>query len=118
MRESKPFFKNRFRGNMLNMSHINKLAVFCGSSSGHPPVYAQAAEAIADALCNAQIGLVFGGGNVGLMGIIADRMLQQGGTATGVMPQSLVDVELAHTGLTEQHIVKTMHARTERSLRA
>jgi uncharacterized protein (TIGR00730 family) len=95
----------------MKPTDIQKLAVFCGSSAGNIPLYARAAESLAEALCTADIGLVYGGGNVGLMGILADRVLAQGGQAIGVIPKSLVQVELAHTELTEIHIVETMHER-------
>ncbi|SFH27924.1 LOG family protein [Pontibacter chinhatensis] len=90
---------------------MKSIAVFCGANSGNNPVYAEAATQLGHLMAAKSIGLVFGGGKVGLMGTIADSVLAKGGQAVGVIPQSLVDREQAHTGLTEQHIVKTMHER-------
>lgn len=90
---------------------MKSIAVFCGANSGNNPVYAEAATQLGHLMAAQSIGLVFGGGKVGLMGTIADAVLAKGGQAVGVIPQSLVDREQAHTGLTEQHIVKTMHER-------
>ena len=87
------------------------LCVFCGSSSGSSPVYAEAAAAFGRALARSGIDLVYGGGHVGLMGIVADAVLQAGGRVTGVIPAELVARELAHDGLTELHVVDTMHER-------
>jgi uncharacterized protein (TIGR00730 family) len=88
-----------------------RLCVFCGSSGGGPAVYAGTARALGAALAAGGVGLVYGGGHVGLMGVLADAVLAAGGTAVGVIPQGLVDRELAHTGLTELHVVATMHER-------
>ena len=90
---------------------VKSLCVYCGAAPGHDPVYAEAARALAAAMVRNDIALVYGGGNVGLMGIIADAMLQLGGKVTGVIPQALVDKEVAHTKLTAQHIVRDMHER-------
>jgi len=78
---------------------------------GSRPEFAQAAIALADCLASNGQGLVYGGAHVGLMGLIADRMLAQGGEVTGVIPQQLVDKEIAHTRLTQIHVVRTMHER-------
>jgi uncharacterized protein (TIGR00730 family) len=90
---------------------INKVAVFCGSATGKDPAFSSVcAELVLNFRING-ISLVYGGGNVGLMGILADEMLKQGGEVIGVIPQKLVDIEVAHHGLTHLHIVKDMHER-------
>jgi uncharacterized protein (TIGR00730 family) len=88
-----------------------RLCVFCGSSVGSLPVYAQSAQKLGQLMATRQIGLVFGGGHIGLMGILADAVLAAGGAAWGVIPRALVEKELAHRGLTELHVVTTMHER-------
>jgi uncharacterized protein (TIGR00730 family) len=93
------------------MQEIKSLCVYCGSSPGATPVYADAARGLAQAMVKQGIALVYGGGNVGLMGIIADEVLRLGGKATGVIPQALLQKELGHKGLTQLHIVKDMHER-------
>jgi uncharacterized protein (TIGR00730 family) len=90
---------------------MRRLCVFCGSSAGARPVYAEQARCLGQALVGRGLGLVFGGGHIGLMGILADAVLQAGGEAIGVIPQALVAKELAHAGLTELHVVDTMHQR-------
>jgi uncharacterized protein (TIGR00730 family) len=87
------------------------LCVFTGSSPGARPEYGEAAQALGQALVTRELGLVYGGGNVGLMGILADTVLEQGGHVIGVIPESLVRREVAHTGLSEQHVVGSMHER-------
>lgn len=87
------------------------LCVFCGSSIGGPRIYAEAARRFGEALARRQWGLVYGGGHIGLMGILADTVLQAGGSVLGVIPRSMVERELAHEHLTELHIVETMHQR-------
>lgn len=93
---------------------MDKLAVFCGANTGHSAIYAEQATELADALCAQGITLVYGGAKIGLMGIIANRMLKQGGQVIGVIPQSLVDVEIAHDGLTALHVVESMQERKQR----
>jgi uncharacterized protein (TIGR00730 family) len=90
---------------------IECLCVFCGSSSGNNSAYANAAEYLGRELSAAGITLVFGGGRVGLMGVLANAVLASGGRAVGVMPKALVEKEIAHTSLTELHIVNSMHER-------
>ena len=90
---------------------MKRLCVFCGSSPGFDPAYGEAARALGTALAHAGIGLVYGGGCVGLMGIVADAALAAGGEVIGVIPQALVDRELAHHGCTTLHVVESMHAR-------
>lgn len=88
-----------------------RLCVYCGSSPGRAAHFREAASAFGTRLAEAQIELVFGGGHIGLMGILADAVLAAGGAAIGVIPQALVDRELAHGGLTQLHIVASMHER-------
>ncbi|MFK7914961.1 MAG: TIGR00730 family Rossman fold protein [Pseudomonadales bacterium] len=87
------------------------ICVFCGSSSGARPDYQQAAVALGQALVERGVGLVYGGASVGLMGTVADAVLEAGGEVIGVIPQSIADVEIAHRHLTELHVVESMHAR-------
>ncbi|MFN3598044.1 MAG: TIGR00730 family Rossman fold protein [Rubricoccaceae bacterium] len=90
------------------------MAVYCGARAGHDPAYAKAARALGTLLARRGLGLVFGGGRIGLMGIVADAVLAAGGEATGVIPQFLIDREVAHEGLTALHVVDSMHARKAR----
>lgn len=90
---------------------IKSLTIFCGSSTGKSPLYTDGAISLADAMCAAGIRLVYGGAKVGLMGLLADRMLYNGGEVIGVIPQALIDVEIQHPGLTRLHVVNTMHER-------
>ena len=90
---------------------IKTLCVFCGSSMGRQQVYANSAQKLAEYLIEKKITLVYGGANVGLMGILADTMLAKNGKVIGVMPKSLVEREVAHEGLTEMHIVAGMQER-------
>ncbi|MCH7294984.1 MULTISPECIES: TIGR00730 family Rossman fold protein [Acinetobacter] len=90
---------------------MNSICVFCGSSLGNDPIYQQMAEATGQAIAAQGKTLVYGGGRSGLMGVVANSALQAGGRVIGVIPDALVDRELAHTGLTELHIVKNMHER-------
>jgi uncharacterized protein (TIGR00730 family) len=90
---------------------IRSLCVFCGSNSGNDPIYANAARDFGALLAKSDIALVYGGGHVGLMGIVADAVLAGGGNAIGVIPRMLWDREVGHRNLTELHIVETMHER-------
>jgi uncharacterized protein (TIGR00730 family) len=90
---------------------IRSVCVFCGSAPGVRPSYSQAARELGTELGRAGITLVYGGGRLGLMGIVADAALAAGGRAVGVIPRMLIDRELAHPGLTRQHVVTTMHER-------
>ena len=90
---------------------LQRVCVFCGSSLGIQPAYAQAADDIGRLLAQRGIELIYGGGNVGLMGRLADACLSHGGRAIGVMPRSLFDKEIAHNGLTELRVVESMHER-------
>ena len=91
-----------------------RLCVFCGSSPGRSPEYVSAARRLGAIFARRGIGLVYGGGNVGLMGVVADAVLADGGEAIGVIPRALVDRELAHARLTELVVVETMHERKQR----
>jgi uncharacterized protein (TIGR00730 family) len=88
-----------------------RICVFCGSSLGASSSYAQAAVSVANYLAANQIGVVYGGGNVGLMGVLADAALAAGGEVIGVIPKSLEAKELAHTRLSALHVVPSMHER-------
>jgi uncharacterized protein (TIGR00730 family) len=96
------------------MREITSLCVYCGSSSGNHPDYVEAAKAFGTRLANEGIALVYGGGKVGLMGTVADAVLAAGGRVIGVIPRQLVEKEVAHTGLSELHVVETMHQRKTR----
>jgi len=90
---------------------MRSICVFCGSNTGAGDAYAEAARALARAIARRRLKLVYGGGNVGLMGILADAALGAGAHVTGVIPRRLVEKEVAHSRLTEQRIVETMHER-------
>jgi len=87
------------------------VCVFCGSAPGARPSYSAAARELGGALANSGTTLVYGGGRLGLMGIAADAALAAGGRVVGVIPRMLIERELAHPGLTQQHVVDTMHER-------
>src|SRR5437764_9247835 len=87
------------------------VCVFCGSSRGSRPAYTEAARRLGRALARHGLGLVYGGGRVGLMGIVADAVLGSGGQVIGVIPEALATEEVAHSGLTELHVVADMHQR-------
>ena len=88
-----------------------RICVYAGSNPGRDPAYAEAAAALARALVERRIGVVYGGGKVGLMGAVADAALAAGGEVIGVMPQALIDREIGHDGLTELRVVGSMHER-------
>lgn len=90
---------------------MNRICVFCGSSVGTKPAYAEAAKQLGRLLAAKRIALVYGGCSVGLMGVIADAVLEAGGHVTGIIPIALQDREIAHAGLTELHVVDSMHTR-------
>jgi uncharacterized protein (TIGR00730 family) len=90
---------------------VRRVCVFCGASSGRLPAYAEAARAFGAAAAGRGLGVVYGGGRVGLMGAVADAALAARGEVVGVIPQELVDRELAHDGLTELHVVGSLHER-------
>jgi len=90
---------------------IKRLAVYCGSAPGADPAFADMAKALVREMAGRGIDMVYGGGKLGLMGIIADTMLEAGGKVYGVIPQALVDHEVAHRGCTELYTVANMHER-------
>ncbi len=90
---------------------IDALCVYCGSSAGRDPTHAAAARALGREMAERGIRLVYGGGHVGLMGIVADAALEAGGRVTGVIPQALMDSEVGHDRLTELRVVQDMHER-------
>ncbi len=91
-----------------------RIAVFCGAATGHDPIYAQAAAEVGRAIAQRGMGLVYGGGHVGLMGIVADAAMKAGGEVIGVIPRFMAKAELAHQGVTELILVDTMHERKQR----
>lgn len=93
------------------MKHVKRLAVYCGSAPGSQSLFADATRATAAAMVRRGVDLVYGGGKLGLMGVVADCVLEARGRVYGVIPTALVDLEVAHTGLTELHRVETMHER-------
>ena len=93
---------------------MKTLCVYCGSNAGNDPAYAALARALGTRLASDGIALVYGGGNVGLMGIVADAVLEHGGEVIGVIPQQLVDWEVAHKGVTRLEVVDSMHTRKQR----
>jgi uncharacterized protein (TIGR00730 family) len=97
-----------------NMPKIHSLCVYCGSSSGNHPDYVVQARAFGAEMARRGISLVYGGGKVGLMGTVADAVLAGGGKVIGVIPRQLVELEVAHAGLTELQVVETMHQRKTR----
>lgn len=90
---------------------MKRIAIFCGSKTGNHPAYAEATRELVSALVDKGIEIVYGGGAVGLMGIVAETVLEKGGTITGVIPDKLYEMEVAHTGLTKLYRVKDMHER-------
>jgi len=93
------------------MEQLKRICVFCGSSVGSRPTYAAATRELGRTLAARGLGIVFGGGKVGLMGVLADAALAVGGEVIGVIPEALVAREIAHTGLTKLHVVRSMHER-------
>ena len=93
------------------MNNVKRLAVYCGSATGTDPAFAEATRATARAMVSHGVDLVYGGGRLGLMGLIADSVLELGGKVSGVIPAALVDLEVAHTGVTELFHVANMHER-------
>lgn len=95
------------------MRELRAVCVYCGSAHGTDPAYRATAQALGGLLATEGIRLVYGGAHVGLMGTVADAVLAGGGEVTGVIPQQLVDLEVAHTGLTDLRIVGSMHERKQ-----
>ena len=90
---------------------MKRILIYCGSAKGNDAAYEQAAVATAQELVKRNLGLVYGGGNVGLMGVMADEVLRLGGEVIGVIPQRLMDKEVGHNGLSELFVVNDMHER-------
>ncbi len=93
------------------MSKVKTICVYCGSSDGSRAVYRTVARELGNAIAEEEFRLVYGGAHVGLMGALADAVLAAGGEVIGIIPRYLAEREVAHTGLTELHIVETMHQR-------
>lgn len=93
------------------MTTFKRLAVYCGSATPADPIYMETAKLVGTELATRGITVVYGGGKVGLMGMIADSALAAGGEVIGIIPEALVDAEVAHRGLTELHVVPDMHSR-------
>jgi len=92
---------------------VNRLAVYCGSATPSDPAFIECAREVGETLARRGIGVVYGGGRLGLMGAVADSALAAGGEVIGVIPEALVAAEVAHKGLTELHVVGTMHQRKQ-----
>jgi uncharacterized protein (TIGR00730 family) len=90
---------------------LENICVYCGSNAGRQPVYAEQAKAFGRTLAQRGLGLIYGGSSAGIMGVVADAVLAHGGRAIGIIPEVLVKKELAHKGLTELHVVGSMHER-------
>jgi uncharacterized protein (TIGR00730 family) len=99
---------------MDGMNRIAAVAVYCGSRSGNDPAYRVAAQALGQGLAKAGIRLVYGGGGIGLMGILADAVLGSGGEVVGVIPEFLTHREVAHAGITQLIVTDSMHSRKQR----
>ena len=95
------------------MSNLQRICIYCGSSPGNDPTHRAAAIALGGFLAREGITVVYGGGNVGLMGAVADGALAEGGKVIGVIPQSLLEKELGHRGVTELHVTSSMHERKQ-----
>lgn len=87
------------------------IALYCGSRAGNSPIYKQSAIELAQFIAEQGFGMVYGGASIGLMGQVADTVIEHGGCAVGVIPEFMLDYEIAHSNLTELHVVKTMHER-------
>jgi uncharacterized protein (TIGR00730 family) len=103
---------------MHAMPHIHSVAVFCGSRTGNDPAYGTAAQALGQGLAQAGIRLVYGGGRIGLMGIMANAALAAGGEVLGVIPEFLTRREVAHESITELVVTDSMHSRKQRMFEA
>ncbi|MEQ1597389.1 MAG: TIGR00730 family Rossman fold protein [Casimicrobium sp.] len=93
------------------MKDIKRVVVYCGANVGNNPAYKSAAEAVGRTLAEQGIGLVYGGGGVGLMGVVADAALAAGGEVIGIIPEALKVLEVGHKNLTSMHVVPDMHSR-------
>lgn len=92
---------------------MDSICVYCGSSPGRDPVYTKAATGFADELVNRDLDLIYGGSSVGVMGTLADAVLDAGGKVIGVIPEALEEKEVAHTNLTKLYVVESMHSRKQ-----
>ena len=92
---------------------MKAVCVFCGANYNNDPILKEAVELLAEVMVNRDITLIFGGGRVGVMGLLADAVLNKGGKAIGIIPKFLLDKEVGHTGLTELHVVDNMHQRKQ-----
>lgn len=101
---------------MKKYSRFKSIAVYCGSSTGNDPAFSIACAAIAQEMCKREITMIYGAGNSGLMGIMADEMLKLGGNVIGVIPKRLVEYELCHENLSELIITETMHERKNKMI--
>lgn len=90
------------------------VCVFCGSGKGHNALYSDAARTLGSLLAQASVRLIYGGGNIGLMGILADAVMEAGGKVTGVIPAFLMKKEVGHRGITDLEVVESMHQRKQR----
>ncbi len=90
---------------------MNRICVFCGSRAGTPPRYRDAARRLGEAMASRGLGLVYGGGSIGLMGVVADATISAGGEVIGVIPAFLNELEIGHRGVTELRVVDSMHER-------
>ena len=92
---------------------MTSICIFCGANFNGDPALKEAVEQLVEVMASRNMTLIFGGGKVGMMGLLADNMIERGGKTIGVIPQFLLDKEVGHTGLTELHIVETMHQRKQ-----
>jgi len=106
--------RSRVRGGKARFGEVKNICVFCGSASGRRPAYARAARQLGAELALRNLGLVYGGGSIGLMGVLADAALAGGAKVLGVIPRALARREIAHHGLTRLEVVPSMHARKAR----
>lgn len=102
---------NTNQHNATNASAQTLIALYCGSRAGHSPIYRESAIQLAQFIAEQGFGIVYGGASIGLMGQVADTVVEHGGHAVGVIPEFMLDYEIAHHNLTELHIVQTMHER-------
>ncbi|MFT0212765.1 TIGR00730 family Rossman fold protein [Pseudomonas sp. F1_0610] len=93
---------------------MRSVAIFCGSNTGVEPIFAEKAKEVGQFLAQKKLTLIYGGGSVGLMGVVADAALQAGGQVVGVIPKALLDGELGHQNLTQLHVVTNMHERKQK----
>lgn len=109
------YLLNNYSHNQLftHSTPMQSICVFCGANFNGDPILKQAVEQLAGVMTALNISLVFGGGSVGVMGLLADTMIARGGTTIGVIPQFLMDKEVGHHGLTEMHVVENMHQRKQ-----